>query len=149
MTEQLGWWRYAPWFNLAAPANLVQPILPDWSLQRIEVNFAGDVAIEKEVVGKVASYGKQLGILTEAVLALAGDAPEEREARIQRLRKVAAEVERIKKEHEDDLAASARRAMQSLAKVDRREAQRIATEYAKGDTREAGWTRTTPTAKGE
>src|SRR6266704_2390454 len=94
MSEQLGWWPF-PWLNFA-PARLDQPILPDWSLQRIEVNFAGDAAIEKEVVAKVASYGKQLGIITEAVLALAGDAPAERAQRLDRLRAVAAKVEEVK-----------------------------------------------------
>lgn len=108
----------------------MQSILPDWSLQRVEVNnFAGEPTIEKDVVENVASYGKQLGILTEAVLALAGDAPEERSARIERLRGIAAQIDAVKVERNEDLVASARRAMESLAKINRSAARSIAADY--------------------
>ena len=58
-------------FNLFAPGNLNQPILPGWSFGNVSVNYAGNAGIEKDVVEKVASYGRQLGILTDAVLKLA------------------------------------------------------------------------------
>jgi len=134
MSEQSGFWPFAPWFNVTAPNNLAQSILPDWSLQRIEVNYAGNPAIEKEVVTKVASYGKQLGAIVEAVLALAGDAPAERDKRLDRLREIAAKVETIKQEHKGDLAADARRAMESLARTDPAAAGRLAAGYAKRST---------------
>jgi hypothetical protein len=58
-------------------------------MQRVEVNFAGNADIERDVVARVASYGKQLGILTEAVLALASGTADERKTRIGRLREIA------------------------------------------------------------
>ena len=117
-----------PW-NLA-PASLNQPILPDWSLQHITVNYQGDPAIEKDVAANVASYGKQLGIITEAVLALARDEGDDSEP-IKRLRKVADDIEQIKRKHRSDLVASAREAMQTLAEKDPAAAARIGTTFAK------------------
>jgi hypothetical protein len=128
MTEPFAW-PFAPWFNIPAPANLTQSILPDWSLQHITVNYQGNPAIEKDVAAKVASYGKQLGIITEAVLALADGAPDKTK-RLDRLRDIAKKVEKIKEEHRGDLATSARRAMDSLAEVDEAAVQRIAASFA-------------------
>jgi hypothetical protein len=123
-----GFWPFA-WPNLA-PTSLNQPILPDWSLQHITVNYEGNPAIEKDVAANVASYGKQLGIITEAVLALAPGGPDEAEP-IKRLRKIAKKIEKIKEEHRGDLADAAQQAMDSLAKKDRRAAERIAAEFAR------------------
>jgi hypothetical protein len=129
MTDQPGWWPF-PWLNFA-PSQLNQPINPGWSFGNIQVSYAGNAEIEKDVVSKVASYGKQLGIVSEAVLALAGDQPHEREKRIERLRVIVAEVEKVKKEHQRDLVESARGAMASLAKADPAAAKRIAADFAK------------------
>ena len=116
-----------PW-NLA-PTSLNQPILPDWSLQHITVNYQGNPAIEKDVASHVASYGKQLGIITEAVLALADGGPD-KSKRIERLRKIAKKIEDIKQEHRSDLAAAAQQAMESLAEKDRAAAARIGATFA-------------------
>jgi hypothetical protein len=129
MSEPFNWWQW-PFPNFA-PRELTQPILPGWQFHGLEINFAGEPQIEKEVVEKVASYGKQLGIVTDALLALAGDAPDKKEARLERLRGIAAEIDKIKEEHKTDLAASAKKAMESLAKNDAAAARRIAAEYAR------------------
>lgn len=127
MNPQLGWWPFGTMTG-TAPGQLTQPILPDWSLQRVDVNFAGDIGIEKEVVANVASYGKQLGIITEAVLALASG--QQADESIKRLREIADEVEKIKKERERSLADQARAAMEKLAKLEPDMARQIAFEYA-------------------
>jgi uncharacterized protein YukE len=127
MSEPLNWWQW-PFLNLA-PRELTQPILPGWQFHGLEINFAGEPQIEKEVVEKVASYGKQLGILTDALLAVAGDAPDKKEARLERLRGIAAEIDKIKEGHKGDLAAAAKKAMESLAKNDAKAAREIAKEY--------------------
>jgi hypothetical protein len=127
MNPQLGWWPFGTMTG-TAPGQLNQPILPDWSLQRIDVNFAGDIGIEKEVVANVASYGKQLGIITDAVLALASG--HQADESIKRLREIADEVEKIKKERERSLADQARAAMEKLAKLEPDMARQIAFEYA-------------------
>jgi hypothetical protein len=128
MNNPFGFWPFA-WPNLA-PTNLNQPILPDFSLQHITVNYKGDPAIEKDVAANVASYGKQLGIITEAVLALARDEADNSEP-IKRLRRIADEIEKIKRQHRSDLAAAAREAMESLAEKDPAAARRIAASFAR------------------
>lgn len=71
MSEQLNWWQW-PFMNFA-PRELSQPILPGWQFHGLEINFAGEPDIEKEVIEKVASCGRQLGIVTDALLSLAGE----------------------------------------------------------------------------
>ena len=136
MNPQLPWWPFGPLFNMA-PAQLNQPILPDWSLQHVDVNFAGDADVEKDVVAKVASYGRQLGIITDAVLTLAGDSPEPGADPLQRLRALAAKIRAIKQEHEGTLADQAHDAMERLAKRDPAAARRIAGEFAHNKASEA------------
>ena len=117
-------------FNLFAPGNLNQPILPDWSLQRISVNYAGSPEIEREVVEKVASFGKQLGIITDAVLALADGKPKNDKA-IVRLREIAAKIEELKNRNKTSLADQAREALERLEKAEPATARRIAAQFTK------------------
>jgi hypothetical protein len=80
-------------FNLFAPGNLNQPILPGWSFGNVSVNYAGNAEIERKVVEDIASYGKQIGILTDAVLVLAGKTRRpRRRGSVSHLRKIAAQV---------------------------------------------------------
>jgi hypothetical protein len=118
-------------FNLFAPGNLTQPILPGWSFGNISVSYAGNAEIEKDVVEKVASYGKQLGIITDVVLELAGDKPPKDEDPLAQLRDIAAKVRKVKEEHKRSLTEEARDAMAKLAKDDEAEARRIAVQYTR------------------
>src|ERR1051325_10572039 len=87
-------------FNLFAPGNLNQPILPGWSFGNVSVNYAGNAEIEKDVVEKVASFGRQIGVITDVVLDLARDMPDgkektrsgEKDIPITQLRDIAARV---------------------------------------------------------
>lgn len=117
-------------FSFFAPGNLTQPILPDWSFQRINVNYAGSPEIEREVVEKVASFGKQLGIITEAVLSLAGDETKQEKAPVKRLREIAARIEKLKQENRSAVADEARAAMERLAKLEPAAAQRLGARFA-------------------
>jgi hypothetical protein len=58
-------------FRLPLSGNVNQRITAPWFSPAITVNYAGDAVIEDRVVTEVASYGKQLGWLTEITLALA------------------------------------------------------------------------------
>lgn len=115
-------------FSMFAPNNLAQSILPGW-FSNVSVNYAGNAEIEKKVVEDIASYGKQLGIITDAVLVLAKDPPPPGEDPIERLRKIAAEVRALKEKHKRSLSEEASEAMARLEKSEPREAQRIAREY--------------------
>ena len=55
--------------------NLAQRITAPWFSPSVTVNYAGDPAVEDRVVTEVASYGKQLGWLTEIAIALAKRQP--------------------------------------------------------------------------
>ncbi|TMJ04201.1 MAG: hypothetical protein E6G97_06760 [Alphaproteobacteria bacterium] len=116
-------------FNLFAPGNLDQPILPGWSFGNVSVSYAGNAEIEKDVVEKVASFGKQLGIITDAVLALADGKPKDQA--ITRLRDIAAKIEQLKNLNKASLADQARGTMQRLEKAEPAAARRIAAEFAK------------------
>jgi hypothetical protein len=118
-------------FNLFAPGNLNQPILPGSSFGNITVNYAGNADIEKDVVEKVASYGKQLGIITDVVLELAGDKLPEDEHPLAQLREIASKVRKVKEEHKRSLTDEANDAMAKLAKSDEAEARRIASKYTR------------------
>ncbi len=125
-------------FSLFAPGNLTQPILPGWSFGNVSVNYAGNADIEKDVVEDVASYGKQLGIITDVVLELTANKAAKKGEPLQQLRDIAAKVKKIKDEHAGSLADGARNAMAKLAKSDKAEAQRIAREYARKPGGSAG-----------
>jgi hypothetical protein len=119
-------------FNLFAPGNLNQPILPGWSFGNVSVNYAGNAEIERKVVEDIASYGKQIGILTDAVLVLAKDPPPPDDADpVSHLRKIAARVRELKERNKASLADQARGAMQRLEKAEPATARRIAAEFAK------------------
>ena len=121
-------------FSLFAPGNLNQPILPGWSFGNVTVNYAGNAEIEQDVVSKVASYGKQLGILTEAVLKLAnkpvqrkpGEAEEDP---IARLHDIAERISELKELHKATMLREARGAMDRLAKDNPDAASYVASSY--------------------
>ena len=118
-----------PYSFFTAPKTLDQPINPGWFDVNIN-NYAGDPQIEKDVVEKVASFGKQLGILTEAVLELAGAKPRPDNSAVTRLRDIAAKVEALKTLNKASLAEHADAAMKRLAKAEPDAARRIAAVYA-------------------
>ena len=116
-------------FSLFAPGNLNQAINPGWF--DVNINYQGNPQIEKDVVEKVASYGKQLGILTDAVLTLAEGQPDgDENDPLTRLRKIARQIEEVKKANEASLSKQADDAMQKLAKTYPAVAQYIGARYA-------------------
>ena len=64
------WMFRAPWSG-----DVAQRITAPWFSPSLTVNYAGDPAVEDRVVTEVASYGKQLGWLTEIAIALAKREP--------------------------------------------------------------------------
>ncbi len=110
-----------PWLSLfKSPwsGDVIQDISPvtSWWSPQFEFNFAGNKKVESEVVSNVASYGRQLGILTEAVLELAagdkGDAVKSLEA-------LAKEIEVIKTKHSATLSKQLRSDLMDLKLKDR------------------------------
>ena len=63
---------YTTNFNFPLSGNVNQRIDPDWFFSIID-SEVGDSEIEKEIFLKVASYGKQIGMLTEVLISIADE----------------------------------------------------------------------------
>ena len=82
---------------------------------------AGDGRLEQQIHEQIASYGRQLGLLTEAVLGLAGSeqvGPEHAGRSLARLEEIRAEVEALKTQQDTQLARDAAAVLEQLAARD-------------------------------
>src|SRR5215210_1170331 len=71
----LWWWSPQAW----APQPLTQPILPGWSFGNITVNEQNSRSPQTErAIVEEHSYGRQLGRITDALVALIDERPQER-----------------------------------------------------------------------
>ena len=89
----------SPWFGIA-PQQLTQPINPGWTFGNlIQVTNENSSApmVEKEVVS-AHSYGRQIGRLMDAVVAIADKIGAADDPRVEPLIALAAEIEAIKQE---------------------------------------------------
>ena len=97
--------------------NVTQAISPDtnWLSPQVEFNFAGDQQVEKKVVAEVASYGKQLGMLSKAVLELANG---EKGEAIARLEKLVEQIDEAKYEQRYKLEHRVKTDLKQLKRTD-------------------------------
>ncbi|MES2951326.1 MAG: hypothetical protein V4858_22575 [Pseudomonadota bacterium] len=91
-------WFWAPHIHLPWSGNVEQQIKPelDWFFEAIR---AGDSDVERKAVVDVASYGQQLGLISEALLGLSGHgavSPAQANVALDRLEKIRIEIEAIK-----------------------------------------------------
>ena len=118
---------FNPFAYMRAPlsGDVMQDIFARFFSPTINMEFAGDREIEAEIVSDVASYGKQLGKLTEALIAVAeksgADGPE-----IDSLRTLRDQVEDAKARQRDDAYGTAARATARLKRTDPAQARKIA-----------------------
>ncbi len=115
------WWG---WLNGPLSGDVSQQITPfsHWLSPAFEFNFAGNRPIETEVVAQVASYGKQLGILSEAMLELARGKPGEA---LEELDLLTAQIEQVKEKHKNSLIAKTRADLSQLRLLDRAALERL------------------------
>ncbi|WP_194725649.1 hypothetical protein [Noviherbaspirillum malthae] len=107
---------YTPFWNFQAPAgDVLQRITTPWFSPSLTVNYAGNPAIEERVVTQVASYGKQLGWLTEIVLALA-DGEDINEETKRKLRSACEQIQKIKRDMRQSAYLEASDALDRLQK---------------------------------
>ena len=119
--NQGGGWPMAPWLNWLAPGGRTdQPLSGDVSQwfklfsPSITVNGAGEPALEREIVEDVATYGAQLGQISEVVLALADGADVSRLEALAKLRGMAEAIEKKKIEYGKTALERARKALDDL-----------------------------------
>ena len=104
--------------------DVMQRIATSWFSPSLTVNYAGDPAVEDRVVKEVASYGKQLGWLTEIALAQAKGEPLP-EATVARLEKAAEEIAAIKKQLRSSALEAAKSALDRLERHDPAQYQKL------------------------
>lgn len=123
------WW-WSPVLRLPFSGNVTQDIAPetDWFVGNVN-RSVGDPDVERKVVREVASYGKQLSRLTDAVLALAHAQGVEDDAVIQQLGEMAEAIKTAKRQVGEDRRARARRALDELALNDRDALRTLLDEY--------------------
>lgn len=100
------------------------------------VTYAGDREIEERIVSEVASYGKQLGLIEEALLEIADDRPGKA---VERLRSVVNRVEQVKARFDRALEEKAEESFSALLAADPVAAERLlgALEQRLGALRQA------------
>ena len=132
-----------PWFWLWAPqvhwpfsGDVAQDIAPDtrWFFNAIPPE-AGVGPIEQKIF-EAHSYGRQLGMLTAVLLDLAERAapPEDAEAqqRLAALRAMCEDIEHIKAQHRDALAAAAAAALRRLQAHDPAALREVLARFSSG-----------------
>ena len=112
-----------PWlqsnYNFPLSGNVNQKIEPDWFFNTID-SEVGDSEVEKEIFLKVASYGKQIGMLTEVVLSIADHLKVESKdiQTLVDLKELQAKVEAIKTSKKDRVKKNAELIMDKLKSCD-------------------------------
>ena len=112
-----------PWlqsnFNFPLSGDVNQKIDPEWFFNTIPPD-TGDSEIEKEVFFKVASYGKQLGIIGELLLHIAekSELDENASRSFKALKKMNEKVDEIKTEKENRIREKAKRMVEKLKNTD-------------------------------
>jgi hypothetical protein len=113
------WMFKAPWSG-----DVAQRITAPWFSPSLTVNYAGNAAIEDRVVTEVASYGRQLGWLSEIALALAkGEAPPG--DALAKLQAAANAIERIKAETQVSAIETATKALDRLEREQPKEYEKL------------------------
>lgn len=128
-------WLYywAPQFHFPFSGAVQQDIAPstDWFFGGIQPG-TGDAALEQAVFDKVASYGKQLGILTDTMLWLAGGVADgTAPPALEQLRDLQRQVEALKSRHRDETLAQAESLLETLARTQPDTLRELLGRYAK------------------
>lgn len=122
-----------PWlsmFKTPWSGDLSQDIAPvtSWFSPQLEFNFAGNKKIEADIVAEAASYGRQLGILSKAVMELAEGKPGQS---VQDLKKLMDDIDKIKQRHAESLEMKAKLALDDLKNQDPDALKELIREYSK------------------
>src|SRR5215470_5256446 len=100
-------------FRWPLSGDVRQRITAPWFSPSLTVNYAGDPLIEDRVVTGVASYGRQLGWLTEIALALANKQPVPPDT-LRRLKEASDRIQAIKDEVQSSALDAATDALDRL-----------------------------------
>lgn len=127
-------WFWAPQWHFPFGGNVAQRIEPDtnWFFAGIRPE-AGNSEIEKEIFDE-ASYGRQLGLITEVLLSLASKdtiSAKQADDALADLKDVYRQVEEVKSRHNDKLARAATAVLEKLRESDPEELARIVAQFSR------------------
>lgn len=134
-------WYWSPQLHFPFGGSVAQNIAPDteWFFGQIRPS-AGNGATEQRIHEEVASYGRQLGLLSEVLLSMAGapgvTAEQARES-LARLQQIRQEIEAVK-QSQPPLARQAAALLQQLAEQDPAACARLLQAFALAHPRLAG-----------
>lgn len=130
MTSPLSYWTWSPEINFPWSGGLMQHIEPDltWFGNWITPG-AGNAVVEEKAFTKVASYGKQLGLITEVVLALVDQsklsAEENSVKELRRIKKLIDDIKAVEHKLDNNLIASQVREVQKRGGAELRELEAL------------------------
>jgi hypothetical protein len=116
------WWAEMPRAPLSGDVN--QRIVTSWLSPAVTVNYQGNLDIERRVVSEVASFGKQIGWLSEIVDRLAASEPAPEES-LAKLRGAMKEIAAIKKQMRASAEKEAAEALDWLKNEDPERSRRL------------------------
>lgn len=112
-----------PWIqwmqSMQAPfSHYDQNISPvtTWFSPTYEVNYKGDPAVEAKITNEVASFGKQLGVITAALLEISNGQSGEA---LEKLRSMAVQIDAIKSAHQTEQPTQLIDALNALKENDK------------------------------
>jgi len=128
-------WFWAPQFHFPFSGSVAQRIEPDtsWFFAGIRPE-AGNGDVEQQIFD-VASYGRQLGLVTEVLLAQTAKdtVPAKQAARsLARLKDVYQEIEAVKQRNRDKLTRSAVAALEQLQASDPAGFAQVLSRFSRG-----------------
>lgn len=126
-------WFWSPQYHFPFSGSVAQRIQPDtqWFFAGIRPE-AGNAEVEKEIFD-TASYGRQLGLISEVLLATAGSkqvSKEQAGESLQRLEEVYREVEAVKARRKQKLSKAATDVLEKLRETDPAELERVLARFA-------------------
>ena len=127
-------WFWSPQYHFPFSGSVAQRIEPDtsWFFAGIRPE-AGNGDVEKEIF-ETATYGRQLGLISEVLLAMAGSKhisqPQATES-LQRLEEVYCEVETVKSRRKQKLSKAATDVLEKLQANDPAELERVLARFSR------------------
>jgi hypothetical protein len=127
-------WLWSPQYHFPFSGSVAQRIEPDtnWFFAGIRPE-AGNAEVEREIFD-VATYGRQLGLINEVLLAMAGSkqvSQEQASESLQRLEEVYCEVETVKSRRKQKLSKTATAVLEKLQASDPAELERVLARFSR------------------
>ena len=100
---------------MSFPFRFDQVVAPNTTWFPTIINYQGDPVIERRITEEVASFGKQLGIISEALLEIAD---RNGQKQIDRLRRIVSDINELKARQHVSLTEATRDTFEALARDD-------------------------------